>query len=292
VAVLSFALRTTSNTPPTLMVSPGCSFLVPFPVDERSVLAAQVFEGDFLSSNPDPGVVAGDQRCVQMDRSVLAASDDVLAFRQRILPEAVDDERTGRAVRAGDGSDELVAATRQRLDVPRLLRVVPQGLSDLGDGPAQRLLADDDIRPDLLEQRLSGQQSSRCLNEMEQQLEAFRPQLDALPVATQLPCVGIELKRPEKECPAFVIAVQRRRLLLRARPHPLRSLPPPKPSIVSRERSASAAIFFFNARSISAVYRGSERSASNHGAAFNSNATSSAAPSSSTRPQRWATAAR
>lgn len=157
-----------------------------YPIDERSVFAAEVFECELVRQDSDARVVSRDQGGVQADGNVFAPPDDMLSLRQRVLSVPVNEGHTVAGWSMGRKRyrcDEPVAEAGNGLDVLRCIGDVAQGLSNFRHGAAQRLLTNHDVSPDLFEKLLSGDESAAFPDEIEEEMQALRAQLDAKCVA-------------------------------------------------------------------------------------------------------------
>ncbi len=78
-------------------------------------------------------------------------------------------------------ADEAISARRDRLDVPRRLGIVAEGLSQLRDGAGQRVLGHGHTRPDLAKKLLLCHERFRALQKENQDLQRLRLDMDRLP---------------------------------------------------------------------------------------------------------------
>jgi hypothetical protein len=93
--------------------------------------------------------------------------------------------------------DEPVAAPRDRLDVFRRPGVVPQRLPQLGDGLRQRVVGDVGVRPEGVEQVFLGDQLAGVIDEVEQEIEELRREIDRRTAPRDAVRRSIDTKRPE-----------------------------------------------------------------------------------------------
>src|SRR5690606_24765573 len=106
--------------------------------------------------------------------------------------------RAQRVVRRrplGDRCGEHVAAARDRAD--RLLRLVVERATDLDEALRERVVGDDDVRPDGADQLVLGHELAVALDEVGQDLERLGSQLDLRAVAAQE--AAVEVKREVAE---------------------------------------------------------------------------------------------
>ena len=83
-----------------------------------------------------------------------------------------------RRLDPGHRRDEAVPATRDRLDELRRPGIVAQRLAQLGDGLGQRVVGDVGAGPQRVEQLLFRDQRTRVVEQMQQEVEELRRQLD------------------------------------------------------------------------------------------------------------------
>ena len=73
-----------------------------------------------------------------------------------------------------DGADPAIPASRHRLEVFRLARLVAEHAAQLGDHPRERVIGDRGIRPDGFEDLLFTEEVTRTLDHQEEEVERFR----------------------------------------------------------------------------------------------------------------------
>src|SRR5207253_9091635 len=76
--------------------------------------------------------------------------------------------------------DEAIAPRRNRLDVPRRIGVIAEGLAQLGDGSGERVLGDRNSGPDLAEQLLLRHGTFATLDQENQDLQRLRLDVNRL----------------------------------------------------------------------------------------------------------------
>jgi hypothetical protein len=112
-----------------------------------------------------------------------------------------------------DGRDEAVAAAGNRLDVLRRRRIVSKRLPQLGDRLRECVVGDVGARPQRIEQRFLGDELPGVVEQVEQQVEQLRRQVQRITVPGDAIRGAIDVKRTEAIggwCQADILDAKRR----------------------------------------------------------------------------------
>ena len=153
------------------------------------------------------GVAAGDALGVDPDERVGAATQDVLAVRERdlaVAPEQAED-LVARALRLSVARErhglaaERVAVAVDRADELGRARAVADRLADLGDQRREVDVRDDRVGPQPRCSSAFGIARGRASSSDLQQLEGLGRDRDRAAVARQRPAVGVEQELPNRK---------------------------------------------------------------------------------------------
>ena len=96
-----------------------------------------------------------------------------------------------------DGGDETIAAPCDRLDVPGGVGVIADGAPQLRDGLKQRVVGHVSVRPEGRQERVLGHQRAGMLEQVDEQVEQLRCDVDRVAAAPEAVGDAVDEKRPK-----------------------------------------------------------------------------------------------